>query len=76
MTPTRDEQLAAKRLDDHERRLDDHDQVLNDISEHLGGLLDRIDAAKRYALLIGVALVSGSKGGSSVVDMILKGLGG
>lgn len=75
MTPTRDEQLAALRLDEHDRRLDDHDRVLLDISNSLNGLLTRIDAAKRWALVIGVAMASGSKGGSSVIDALLKAAG-
>lgn len=65
---TTDEQ---RRLDEHERRLDDHDVVLKDIRDNLSGVLVRLDRWAKYALVIGVAIASGTKGGSGVIDTVL-----
>lgn len=62
----------GERIDEHDRRLDDHDRVLSDISEALTGVSTRLDKWAKYALLIGVSIASGTKGGTSVIDAIVN----
>lgn len=60
-----------KRLELAERRLDDHDRVLQEISTSLAGVITRLDKWARYALLVGVSIASGTKGGTHVIDAIV-----